>query len=105
MNYEVSVECPWRACSCCMDGEVGSSLLDALDARVEPYIDAGVARTFRQPAHKLGVERLQHTLRALNDSDLGAGACRDVRKLGGDVAAANEHDLLWQIFELEKLGA
>src|SRR5258708_22792359 len=105
MNYEVSVECLWCAASCRMDSEVGPSLLDAFDTRVETHIDPGVARTFHQPAYKVDVERLEHALGTLNDGDLGAGARRDMRNLSGDIAAADQHDPLWQLAELEKFGA
>src|SRR2546425_12455719 len=88
-----------------MDGEARSSLLDAFDARVEPYINAGVAHTFRQPAHKVGVELLKHALRALKDGDLGAGARRDVRKLSGYVAAADKHYPFGQLVQFQKFCA
>src|SRR5207245_6828258 len=98
-------ECLWDVFSYRMDGELRTSLVDALDAGVEPHIDPGVARTFRQPSYKVGVERLEHALRALNDGDLGAGARRDMRKLSGDIAAADQHAPLWQLDEPEEPGA
>src|SRR2546422_6121717 len=104
MNYEVGAECLWCACSCRMDSQIRTSFLDALDTGVEPHIDPGVARTFRQPAHKVGVEWLKHALRALKDGDLGARARGDVRELSGDVTAAHERDPLGQLVELQEFG-
>ena len=58
-----------------------------------------------EPADQVGIELRQEPRRALQNGDLRAGARRQVRELGRDITAADQHDPAWQSRQLQEVVA
>ena len=73
-----------------MHDETAGPLIDPLHGRPRAYVDAEFAEFVHEPTHQIWIECREHPLGTLEHRDMRAGPRREVRKFGGDVAAANQ---------------
>lgn len=83
--------------------KAGLCTLDPLDGGTGAHIDSQGLELRHQPFDHVGVGSLQHPRASLEHCHVSAGERRDVRKLGADVAAANQDDAPRQHVKSQKL--
>jgi len=105
MDGHIGFKCLFlRGCLRVQQKTVGLAL-NRHDLRVQCNLNSKFSGCLDQGSHVIRVKFREWPAAAVHHPDLGAGPCRDVRELEGDVATANEGDPARQVVELQELRA
>src|SRR5260370_31014299 len=105
MHHQVGLDRVLLRSGAGVDEQVVALSFNSGDRPVHLHLDAQFPAGLHEQGDEIGVKLLEGTTPPMEHLDLCARACRDVRELEGDVAAANEDNAAWERVQVQKLRA